>query len=134
MDKRTIIAFVVIGLILILYPVYMQLLGVKKKSAPQVTSPPDTVSVAPSRQVSTAAPPVLMDASKAPAFVSAAPPKEEKDVKVETPLYTAIFSTRGGNLKSFVLKKYVDYKKDKIDLVKNGPDGRILLDIDSRRS
>ena len=30
----------------------------------------------------------------------------EKDIKVETPLYTAIFTTRGGTLKSYKLNNY----------------------------
>ncbi|MCI5131614.1 MAG: hypothetical protein D3904_08835, partial [Candidatus Electrothrix sp. EH2] len=31
---------------------------------------------------------------------------DARDIKVETPLYTAIFFEQGGGLKSFVLKKY----------------------------
>ena len=33
----------------------------------------------------------------------------EKEIRVETPLYTAIFSTRGAALKSWTLKKYLDH-------------------------
>ena len=44
----------------------------------------------------------------------------EKDIPVETPLYTAIFSTKGGTLKSYKLKYYLsslDTNAEPIDLV-----------------
>ncbi len=40
-----------------------------------------------------------------------------KDIKVETALYTAIFTNRGAGLKSLVLKKYYDDARKPLDLV-----------------
>ncbi|MEN8221690.1 MAG: membrane protein insertase YidC [Acidobacteriota bacterium] len=41
----------------------------------------------------------------------------EKDIVVETNLFHAVFTNRGGGLKSFVLKKYKDDKKNPLDLI-----------------
>lgn len=41
----------------------------------------------------------------------------EKDIVVETNLFTAVFTNRGGGLKSFTLKKYKDDKKNPLNLV-----------------
>lgn len=42
---------------------------------------------------------------------------QERDVSVETDLYTAVFTNKGAGLKSFVLKKYNDDKKNPLDLI-----------------
>lgn len=44
--------------------------------------------------------------AKSSTVISPAPAITEKDIPVETPLYSAIFTTRGGALKSFKLKGY----------------------------
>ncbi len=41
----------------------------------------------------------------------------QKDIVVETDLFTAVFTNEGAALKSFVLKKYKDDKKNPLDLV-----------------
>ncbi len=41
----------------------------------------------------------------------------EKDIVVETNLFTAVFTNRGGGLKSFVLKKYKDDLKNPLNLI-----------------
>ena len=54
----------------------------------------------------------------------------EKDIVVETNLFTAIFTNRGGGLKSFTLKKYKDDKKNPLNLISekvNDEFGRDLL-------
>ncbi len=43
--------------------------------------------------------------SKSPTVKTATAPAA-RDIRIETPLYTAVFSTRGGALKSFLLKQY----------------------------
>ncbi|WAC07708.1 MAG: membrane protein insertase YidC [Thermodesulfobacteriota bacterium] len=51
----------------------------------------------------------------------------EKEIKVETPLYSAVFSSRGGTLKRWSLKNYFDQlgKKGKpIEMVAGTKDGR----------
>lgn len=42
---------------------------------------------------------------------------ESKDVTVDTDLFTAVFTNEGAGLKSFILKKYLDDKKQPLDLV-----------------
>src|SRR5574341_1771944 len=121
MDRKTIIAFLLIAVLLLLYPVYMQWLGLTKKSAPPVTTEQDTTGVSqptslPEKIVSQ---PTEKESIRPPGFVTTTI-EPEKEVTVETPLYKAVFSSRGGSLKSFVLKKYVDYNKGEIDLIKNG--------------
>lgn len=85
---------------------------------PPVPSADTSQVVSPSTPESIS-PPTKLTPSKVPVFIKSTQ-EPEKEVTVETPLYTAVFTTRGGNLKSFVLKKYLDYKKEKIDLVQNG--------------
>jgi len=42
---------------------------------------------------------------------------EEKEIKVETNLYSAVFTTRGGTIKKWELKKYIDNKKRPVPLI-----------------
>ncbi len=42
---------------------------------------------------------------------------EDREIKVETDLFIATFANRGAGLKSFVLKKYLDDKREPLDLV-----------------
>ena len=56
----------------------------------------------------------------------AAPPSESqvKDIRVETDLYVAVFTNRGGRLKSFVLKQYrseVDEKSPPFEMIPSAP-------------
>src|SRR4030067_1886332 len=120
MDKKTVIAFLLIALLLILYPLYMKWMGLSKKPTPPEATSPDTTTVVQSETPEPSVPVAQEAPVKLPAFAKTTQQEPEKEVKVETPLYTAIFSSKGGNLKSFVLKKYVDYSKEEIDLVKNG--------------
>jgi len=121
MDRKTIIAFLLIAVLLLLYPLYMQWLGLGKKSTTPVTTGQDTTTVPQPANLEKAAPSSIAKEkmARSPGFVPSAQ-EPEKEVAVETPLYKAVFSSRGGSLKSFVLKKYVDYNKGEIDLIKNG--------------
>lgn len=120
MDKKTIIGFVVIGLIIIFYPVYMEwITGGKKAQKPPVKTPTAVDTLAqitpPSEGTKKISPP------EAELKVSTLTPQdtlsEEKTVKVETELYVAEFSTKGAVLKSFTLKKYRDSDKNNIQLI-----------------
>lgn len=42
---------------------------------------------------------------------------EIKDIVIETSLYKAVFTNKGAGLKSFILKKYKDDKKNQLDLI-----------------
>jgi YidC/Oxa1 family membrane protein insertase len=47
-------------------------------------------------------------------------PFEEKEIKVETELYSAVFTSEGGTLKHFELKKYKDNEGRNVVLLKDG--------------
>jgi YidC/Oxa1 family membrane protein insertase len=119
-DKRTVIGFVFIGLIIILYPVYMQwMTGGEsiQEAPPQPQGDLDTLQPSPASAegAKEIAPPGLevTTTSLAPEDTLG----EEKVVRVETHLYAAEFSSRGGVLKSFTLKKYQHYQGGEIQLL-----------------
>ncbi len=45
---------------------------------------------------------------------------EAKEDTIETPLYTAVITRKGAGLKSFILKKFKDYKGNFVNLIKSG--------------
>lgn len=98
MDKRTLLAIVLSFAVIFIYQTFF---------APP---PPQKVPAAPEQQQLSQAPP----GTATPAVVGrelrpAVPPEAnvaEREVTVDTPLYTAVFTTRGGALKSLKLKKY----------------------------
>ena len=99
MEKR---AFLAVVLSIVVFYVFSMIMGPEKKQA---------VPVSPQNTASTAAPaaPVVqpaaaLPAASAPQSIPAA--AVQKDVTIETGLYTAVFSSRGGALKSMTLKKY----------------------------
>ncbi len=128
MDKRTIFAFVLIGLIIILYPHYMEWI-----MGPEVPiSPPEPVPV---ESLRTPPPPTADRPVHSPEIASEAPripfteqpdrrtaPGEfaSRDVVVETDLFTATFSTRGGVLNRLVLKAYEHPDGGQLDLIAPG--------------
>src|SRR5689334_1697456 len=106
MEKRVIIAIVLSIAVLYGYSFLMpqppaQKVAVKSAEQAAVIQGPASVQ-APQPQT---APPAALPATAAPA----------RDVTVDTDLYRAVFSSRGGTLKSLVLKKYHD---------KAGPGGK----------
>jgi len=119
-DKRTIIGFVLIGLIIILYPLYMEWMGGGKK-APQIpVEPPsevDTVRRAPIPVEEAKEIPPAESEVQAAGLALVDVLEEEKTVRVETDLYTAVFSSRGGVLQSFTLKKYAHWEGGEIQLL-----------------
>jgi YidC/Oxa1 family membrane protein insertase len=107
MEKRTIIAFVLSFLILIIWSyVYnpvpqkrsapVERKEAQREAVPLEPSPPEAgvppAAVPEGEKPSTAPAPVIME--------------EEKEIRVETPLYSALFSNAGATIKSFKLKKY----------------------------
>jgi YidC/Oxa1 family membrane protein insertase len=121
LDKKTIIAFILIALIIIFYPYYMGLITGGKK----VQRPP----IKPERETDTTqqipAPPIEEKKAvsreelekKIGALVPADTTSEEKIVTIDTKLYTAKFTTKGGELKSFILKKYQYSEGGNIELL-----------------
>ncbi len=106
MDKRTIIGFVLIGLVIILYPLYMEWVGGGKKAPVRRLTEADSVVQQPTeaqKEERDSMPEVRPEST---GWVSSDSLAQEKIVTVETELYSAEFSSRGGVLKDFVLKKY----------------------------
>jgi len=67
-----------------------------------------------------------------PEAPAAVPGAEEKEIKVDTPLYEAVFSNRGATIKSFKLKKYkteLDADSPPVDLVTISDDGVNFLSV-----
>ncbi|MFB3925358.1 MAG: membrane protein insertase YidC [Syntrophales bacterium] len=109
MEKRAILAIVLSFVVVMLYQYFF----VK----PQVPKQPPPVQTTGQAAVETTKEPV---APPAAAIEPSRQPISEQDVKVDTPLYTAVFTTRGGALKSFKLKKYrrsLDRNSPPVELV-----------------
>ena len=126
MDRRTILAFVLIGIIIILTPYYMELVVGDRPRQPdfselpksnlelerrRVREPEQKPVVSPERQQEP--PPAREEAKQIRDFTP-------KPVYVETDLFTATFSTAGGTLKSVVLKTYSDLDGNQLEIIKPG--------------
>jgi YidC/Oxa1 family membrane protein insertase len=108
MEKRALIAIVLMFFVLLLYNMF--LLPKRKPPAPppeaeqpEVTEAVDTAYVEPVSEE----PEISLPTEQVPA----------EDVLVETPLYAATFSTMGGVLKSFRLYEYLSSDKEPVELV-----------------
>jgi len=99
-EKRTVIAIVLAILVLLGYQYFFAPPPPSRKPEP----PPNTVQGIPEGVTEKPSVPKAEDM-----FVpESAKTSEEKLIKVETPLYTALFSTKGGTIKNWQLKKYRD--------------------------
>lgn len=131
-DKKTTVAFLIIGLILIVLQTdfYQKRFLPQSKSLPTEEQPAGTnmPTESPSRtqekssavissQIRETTPEV--PESKYGALLARSATSEE--ITVETSLYTAVFSTRGASIKSFVLKKYLLEDGSYVELI--GGDG-----------
>jgi YidC/Oxa1 family membrane protein insertase len=119
MEKRTILAFALSFLVLILWSFLFNPSKdqVSKKGETPETVAPKTVSQSPE----TASPPHAA-ISKAPEKTKfkLAPETDEKEVVVDTPLYRAVLTNAGPTIKSFKLKEYresVEPDSPLIDLI-----------------
>jgi len=107
MEKR---AFLAVVLSIVVFYIFSMVMGPDKKQvapvAPQNAAPAAAPAVQP-------AVPSLMTSALQPAPVSGI----QKDVRVETDLYAAVFSSRGAALKSMTLKKYREQNSPSASLV-----------------
>lgn len=121
MDKKTIIAFILIALIIIFYPAYMNwITGGKKAQKPSIQqkTPADTTQqIAPLLVGEGKVAPTQGVEQKVGVLMPTDTTLEEKIIEVDTKLYTAKFTTKGGELKSFVLKKYQYSEGGNIELL-----------------
>ncbi len=134
-DKKTILAFLVIGLILIVLQTDFYQKRFMPQPQPVATEQPTTTEppAGSSKQTEPKSPPVI--SAEVEERESQQPTTQDhgskygerltrgtgEDVKIETSLYTAVFSTRGASIKSFVLKKYLRKDGSFVELI--GGDG-----------
>ncbi len=102
---RTFLAILLSFLVVFVYQYFFakNLETQKQEPAQTQTQPGQQQTAAPA--AAPGAPAAVTAPSKAPAVKAAAAPAA-RDIRIETPLYSAVFSTRGGALKSFLLKQY----------------------------
>ncbi|MCH7680089.1 membrane protein insertase YidC [candidate division KSB1 bacterium] len=137
-DKKTIVAFLIIGLILIVLQTdfYQERFLPQSKSLPTEEQPAGTnmPTESPSRTQEKSSAVISsqmreatseVPESKYGALLARSATSEE--ITVETSLYTAVFSTRGGSIKSFLLKKYLLEDGSYVELI--GGDGQGNLGV-----
>ena len=96
MEKRAVIA---VGLSIAVFYLFSMMFGPDKQKTPPVTTPVSNTAVSAVQPMSPVPQMPTADISS-PAHALA------KSITVDTSLYTAVFSSRGGSLKSLTLKKY----------------------------
>jgi YidC/Oxa1 family membrane protein insertase len=119
MEKRLILAIVLSFLVLMGYQYFF----VKPNKAD--LNPPAPVTAPPSTPVPGTAGAVREQAKPAPAESAPAPAPDpravagqaEADIVIETPLYRAVWSNKGGVLKSWTLKKFKNSDKKDLEIV-----------------
>ncbi|MFA7331806.1 MAG: membrane protein insertase YidC [Candidatus Delongbacteria bacterium] len=138
LDKRTILAFIIIGLLVLFMSTdtWRRLVGMPTseelaakqatvQEAPPAKAPPiASTAVSDSSALSAPTPAVAdRDSAVAPlAAVFEAPAQEwpERTIRVETDQYVAVFSTRGASLVSHELKGLKSYRGDTVVLLQQG--------------
>jgi YidC/Oxa1 family membrane protein insertase len=118
MEKR---AFLAVVLSIVVFYVFSMVMGPDKKQVSPV--PPQSAALVTAPAAQPAVTPLSSSAPQ-PAATSAV----QKDVRVESDLYTAVFSSRGGALKSMTLKKYREQNSPAASLVilENNTDPALL--------
>ena len=132
MDRRTVLAFVLIGLILVLMPYYMRWVYGDKYDTIQVDPVEQFERVEPGTRTRASSVPVgerekvspeiltadksalkFADSDAAPAFVP-------KEILVDTEHFQAVLSSRGGVITSWKLKSYFTKAGDWLELLPSG--------------
>jgi YidC/Oxa1 family membrane protein insertase len=128
-DRKTILAFVMIGLLLILvntdfYQKWM-LGDMPKRPAVDSTAvkqpniapaPPETESFELAAHADTSSAAINFSKERA----------QEKELRIETPLYNATFSTLGASVKNWQFKKYFDHNGNPVSLFNDGADNLVV--------
>lgn len=99
-EQRTLLAIALSMLVVVLWAKYF---------APKMPPPPKSAPPVSAPAVTTAAPPT--PARTTPRNAAAAQASEEKNIVIENPLYRVELSNRGGVVRSWKLKKYLDDQK-----------------------
>jgi YidC/Oxa1 family membrane protein insertase len=101
MEKR---AFIAVGLSIAVFYIFSMLFGPEKKTVePSVSKQAVSGVTAPTDKPSQ---PIVSQNTPVAAVQSLPTTVSQKEISVETDLYSAIFSSRGGSLKSLTLKNY----------------------------
>ncbi len=109
MEKRALIAVALSFLILFAYQYFF----VKPEPQPQQVQKPSGTEQKPLEPASEVQPKPLLE------IQTKNIPSEEKEITVETDLYSAVFSSKGATIKYFELKKYKDNKGKNVVLLKS---------------
>jgi YidC/Oxa1 family membrane protein insertase len=106
MDKKSLLAVVLSLVVIFAWQIFFAQKSVKKQPEPAQQQQGAATTVDPKQEVvkETAAEPAKPAASRT--VLSRSATGTEIDIPVETPFYSATFTTRGGALKSFKLKNY----------------------------
>ncbi len=112
MDKRSILAFVLIFVVIILMPVYYKLINPEGEtspgSKPRTSRPPEQTQTAPPTPAQAPKPEPVKQSSPAKHFVKGE--QEARLLSIETELFRATLSSRGGGtFTQFTLKEYQSY-------------------------
>jgi YidC/Oxa1 family membrane protein insertase len=107
-EKRLLLAFILMGLVLFLTPYLYKPASAPVKRAQTSSPPARTQPVEPARAPAPAAP---------AAPVGAVSAGKEETVVIDTDLYRVVFSGRGAVVRSWVLKKYKDSTGKPLELV-----------------
>lgn len=105
MEKRLLLAFILMAGVLFLTPYLYKPSSTPADKAQPVAPPPRTQPIQPVQKPATAAPAGRVSAGK------------EETVVVDTDLYRVVFSNRGAVVRSWVLKKYQDSTGKPLELV-----------------
>lgn len=122
MDRRTIIAIVVVALIFIMLPYYWELIGYSKKPAPtSSTEHVEDSATAVDEQVNSLPTGPISDSilAVAPTELSRIDTLPEEFFQITTDLYEAKFSSKGGSLAEFRLNQFKYFRGDRIELVRH---------------
>ncbi|HON23059.1 MAG TPA: membrane protein insertase YidC [Syntrophales bacterium] len=103
MDKRTILAIVLSVAVILIYQLFFVKPPVKPTAVPSKEAVQAEKKDLPAPPPAASLPRAQQPAGKAAAMAAAVP---ERFITVETPLYSARFTTKGGALQSFKLKGY----------------------------
>ncbi len=128
MDRNSLIGLLLIGLIFI---VWMQLLSPSKPKPKPLPKTTDTTASAAVIDSDSLKKLEAYQKTNALGVFSPAAEGEEKLITVETDLFTAVLSSKGATLKSFVQKKYLNQERKPFDLI-TSPSGATALFFQTR--
>ena len=131
MDKKTLLAFFLIAIVLILMPYYMKIVAPPEQPEstgdPVITLPaPQAEATLPKSNIYSNA---INDVTERTSIENVQQYADEQTVSVETELYSAILSSRnGGSFTSFILKKYKATDSTSVQLVDNFNNDNLLFE------